>query len=252
MFPVLFPMASIWKRPDSKYLIACWTDSKGRRMKRSTGTTDKKLAEKLARQFEEESRKKRTATKARAILSSIYREIIGEDLPTKTTREFLAALVARKEPEVAAATLAYYEGHARKFLEWLGPKADIDIAAITRQDITDYRNFAATQSGPRTTNNTLKAVRGFFLAAQKEGLLVEDPAANVEVVRERTEATRRPFSLDELRAVLAAADTEWKSLIKFGLFSGLRLSDVASLNWANLDLAQNEIRLVTSVPFQQF
>lgn len=76
-------------------------------MKRSTGTMDRKLADKLARQFEEESRKKRTATKARAILASIYREISGEDLPAQTARVFLNSLVARKKPEVAAATLAY-------------------------------------------------------------------------------------------------------------------------------------------------
>ena len=60
-------MASIWKHPKSKYFTACWTDSTGRRLKRSNKSTDKRQAEKLARQFEEESRAKRTATQARRI-----------------------------------------------------------------------------------------------------------------------------------------------------------------------------------------
>ena len=56
-------------------------------MKRSTKTTDKKVAQKLADRFEEESRGKRTATQARRILSDIYRSLSGEELPTMTVRE---------------------------------------------------------------------------------------------------------------------------------------------------------------------
>jgi integrase len=40
---------------------------------------------------------------------------------------------------------------------------------------------------------------------------------------------RRPFTIDELRAVLEVADDEWKSLIKFGLYTGQRLADIAAL-----------------------
>jgi hypothetical protein len=81
-------MASLWKHPQSKFFTACWTDASGRRMKRSTKTTDKKLAEKLARQFEEESRAKRTAKQARRVLADIYRDLSGEELPAVTVREY--------------------------------------------------------------------------------------------------------------------------------------------------------------------
>ncbi len=238
-------MASIWKRKNSKYYTACWTDSSGRRLKRSTKSTEKKLAEKLAAQFEDESRSKRTAKQARRVLVDIYRQLSGEDLPSVKVREFFASYVERKRPEIGKASLDYYEGHARRFLKWLGPKADVDISEITKADITGYRNFSATLSGPRTTNNTLKAIKTFFAAARKDGFLIDDPAADVDSVRDRTESTRRPFTLDELRSILSVAGEEWRSMILFGLYTGQRLSDVATLTWQNLDITRNEIRLTT-------
>ena len=37
-------------------------------------------------------------------------------------------------------------------------------------------------------------------------------------------------------ARLSVADDEWRSMILFGLYTGARLSDVASLTWENIDL----------------
>jgi integrase len=48
-------------------------------------------------------------------------------------------------------------------------------------------------------------------------------------------------------ALLASAsNTEWFGLILFGLYTGQRLKDVATLTNQNLDLDRNEVRLVTS------
>ena len=238
-------MASLWKREKSRYYTACWTDAKGRRMKRSTKTTDKKLAEKLARQFEEESRAKRTANQARRILASIYKEVAGESLATTTARDFINGFVEGKAPQVSKATHDYYKGHARRFLEWLGAKADLDLADLTKKDLTAYRNHIATRTGSRTVNNTLKAIRTFFSAAKKDGFISDDPASDVDTVRDRSESNRRPFTLPELQAIIAVADEEWRSMIRFGLYTGQRLSDIASLTWQNIDIAKNEIRLTT-------
>jgi integrase len=50
--------------------------------------------------------------------------------------------------------------------------------------------------------------------------------------------------MDELRAVLSVADEEWKSMILFGLYSGARLFDVATLTWQNVDLPGKELRFI--------
>ncbi len=83
----MFLDGQLMETPQQQFFTACWTDANGRRMKRSTKTTDQKVAQKLADRFEEESRGKRTATQARRILSNIYRSLSGEELPTMTVRE---------------------------------------------------------------------------------------------------------------------------------------------------------------------
>src|ERR1700757_3243831 len=59
------------------------------------------------------------------------------------------------------------------------------------------------------------------------------------------ERPRRPLTIPEIQSVLSVADPEWQSLIKFGLYTGQRLGDLALLTWDNVDLERNEIRLVT-------
>lgn len=238
-------MASLWKRKNSKYWTACFTTRDGRQLKRSTGTTDRRKAEKLALKFEEEARTKRTALQARRVLADLYKSISGTEVASVSVRKFFNDYVERKRPEVSSASLDYYKGHSKRFLKWLGDRADVDIAEITKTEITNYRNHIATKAGPRTTNNTLKAIRTFFAAARKDGFLVDDPAADVDTVRDRTESIRRPFTLDELKLVLGVAGAEWRSMILFAFYTGQRLGDVASLTWGNLDLTKNELRLTT-------
>jgi integrase len=82
-------------------------------------------------------------------------------------------------------------------------------------------------------------------AAKHDGYIAEDPAEFVETVRKSSEQARRPFTTSEIQRVISVADVEWKSLILFGLYTGQRLADVATLTWDHVDLSRNEIRLKT-------
>jgi integrase len=109
-----------------------------------------------------------------------------------------------------------------------------------------FRNATAARTTARTANYYLKIVRMIFLAARRDAVLSENPAEFVEGVRERGETqTRRAFSLDELRTVLAVCDPEWRSMVLCGLYTGQRLSDIASLTWSNIDLQRGDLRLQT-------
>jgi integrase len=77
-------------------------------------------------------------------------------------------------------------------------------------------------------------------------VIPEDPAAAVKGdQKEAAAAKKRAFTLDELRAVLDVADPEWKSMSLFGLYTGQRLADIATMRWSNVDLVKGEIRLTT-------
>jgi integrase len=66
------------------------------------------------------------------------------------------------------------------------------------------------------------------------------------MMKSTDQRSRRPFTISEVKRLLAAADEEWRSLILFGLYTGQRLGDLARLTWANVDLQEDEIRLSTS------
>jgi len=237
-------MASLTKRSTSKYWVACFTDRSGRRLKLSTKTMDRKQALKIAEAYEDAARKKRTSLQVRRVISALHKEITGDDLTQTTVRSHFDQWLARKGPETAASTAKFYEGAAKKFLLFLGPKANSDIAEITRDDILGFRNAEIEQLAPKTVNHLVKVLRMAFRAAKRDGLLADDPAEFVDTVREKSDKIeRRPFTMDELQRILSVADEEWTSMILFGLYTGQRLADIAGLTWSNVDLKTAEIRL---------
>lgn len=239
-------MASLWKHPQSKYWTACFTDRTGKQRKRSTGTTDRKQALKLANEYEEAARKRRTSRQAREVLSDLHRELTGDDLPTVTVRAYLTGWLERKRLETSPATLTFYTTTTTKFLDWLGAVADEELEGITREHVTRFRNEEAKTLASKTVNHDLKCLKMIFKAARRDGAVAENPAEFVDVIRRTEEtASRRPFTIPELKAVLSVADDEWRSMVRFGLYTGQRLADLATLTWANFDLARGEIRLAT-------
>ncbi len=238
-------MASLTKRTTSKFWVACFTDATGRRLKKSTATIERKVAQRIAEAFELSANKRRTARQVRDVIASLHKEISGDDLPSHSFREFAESWLTRKAPEVAPGTLAFYKGAVAKFTTFLGTKADAELAEITTDDVVSFRNHEAKTLAPKTVNHDLKCLRMLFRAGRRDKAIVEDPCEFVSVTKKGAATRRRPFTIPELQAVLSVADDEWKSLILFGLYTGQRLGDLAMLTWHNVDLQRGEIRLVT-------
>jgi len=239
-------MASLRKVPGCNNWIACFTDKDGIRRQRSTGSKDRREAQKTADRYEEVSRKKRTARQTRTVIADLHRAITGECIQTLSFREYAESWLTAKRPETAPSTATFYENAITKFTDTIGPKADSEIVDIAKADVLAFRNAEVKSFAPRTVNHDLKVIRMIFRAARSEGVVSEDPAEFVKTVKLAHETGRRAFTLPEVRSVLSVADDEWKSMILFGLYSGQRLGDIAKLTWANLDLQAGELRLVTS------
>jgi len=238
-------MASLTKRSTSQFWVACFTNRHGRRLKRSTATTDRKAAQRIADEYEGAARRKRTALQVRRVITQLHQEITGNEVSQNSLRNFLESWLVNKAPEIAHSTLAFYRNAARKFLTFLGDTADADLTEITREHITRFRNEEAKRFAPKTVNHEVKFLRMIFRAARRDALVGDDPAEFVDTIRKGKAIVRRPFTIPELKAVLSVADDEWRSMVIFGLYSGQRLGDVATLTWQNLHLQQGEIRLVT-------
>jgi integrase len=260
-------MASIWKDPRSPYWLACFTGYVGVRaqqLKRSTATTNKKLARRLADELEEAARGKRTTERIKEFLENdedlkadlkakraahhafdfALRHTTGSGLGSKSARGFITHWLTRTKSEVSPATWAKYDQTVRLFLTFLEGKAEQDLSTIRQDDIARFRDEQAQRVARSTANVMLKIVRIFFTAAEADGVIIRNEARHVKKLKVKNEqSSRRAFTLPELKNILAQCDDEWRSLILFGFYTGQRLGDLAALTWQNLDLEQKELRL---------
>lgn len=242
-------MASVWKARNCKNWIAAFVDKEGRRHNRSTKTTDRREAQRMADLWEDLSRKKKTAEHFRRVTEELIKEFYEEESQeTITIQKYAEKWLARKEGEIADSTLTFYRHVVGKFLGFLGQRAEKPLETIRDADIISYRNALGVKLQAKTVNHHVKTLRAFFKDAIRDKHVRANPTEHVAAVKAKRgeKMERQPFTLDQVRAVLAVANDEWRSLILFGLYTGQRLGDLASLTWANLDLGEGAIRLTTS------
>lgn len=128
-----------------------------------------------------------------------------------------------------------------KLIEFLGERADKDIAYIHKRDVAALRDKTAEELSVSTANTDLKILRVAFRQAVIDGLRLDNPGAAVRTLEERRDAQtseRRPFNEGELKALLAVATGEWEGLILGDFYTGQRLGDLASLVGRRIDLEQ--------------
>jgi len=239
-------MASLRKIPGCKFWMACFTLPDGRRTQRSTRETTRKAAQAKADEWEKLSMERAKARQAHKVIADIYRAAHKEDLPDATPRAFITGWLARRKGELAPASYTSYRARGTHFLGWLGARADGPLAEIETRHIAAYRDAVAETRTATTANHGVKILRAIFEDARRDRFISENPAKDCGLLKKTVTAGRRPFTVDELRRVLEAANEEWRSLVLFGIYTGQRLGDIARLTWQNLDLNSREIHLVTA------
>ena len=133
-------MASIWKHPKSQYWTACFTNHEGKQLKRSTKTTDKKLALKTATMLEEEYRKKRTAGQIQKLLVEVHRNITGEVVKPVSLASYQRQWVDQKRTDgCTEATLTFYEHSTGRFVEFMEGAAQATIANVGKSDVEAFK-----------------------------------------------------------------------------------------------------------------
>jgi integrase len=239
-------MASIYKHPNSKFFRAFWYDANGKGHCQSTKCIKRKEAQRVADLWEMAAQRKKSAQHIRAVFAGIFADIYGQAIPISTVRGFSENWLEEKKQESSKATFLAYQTTVTDFLAFLGQRADSDIATVARSDVIAWRASLSARLRNATVNRHIKILRMMFKAAHRDSFILENPVQHVEVTKARqdAEAGRRPFTIPEIQAILAIADPEWQSMIKFGFFTGGRLGDIAQLRWSNINLQRDEIRFV--------
>jgi integrase len=248
-------MASLHR--DSKERSPFWycsfTDSEGVRRFRSTKTTNKKQAEEICKGWAKTSELGRaqvlTTDRAHEVVARTVADIFltatQEQMPRNTIREWCNQWLDSKRIETASTTVSRYAGILERFYTVLDKRADKSIAIIAPADVLRFRDRLAKELSTSSANLAVKTLRVCFGAAHKQGLIPSNPAALVDKIKSRAESRRRPFTADELRKLLDAADeSEWEGLILTGLYTAIRLGDIARLTWRNVDVEKRELAFV--------
>ena len=254
-------MASITKDthqpPKSPFWIACFngigSDGRVRRLKRSTKTTDRKLALKLADEWEQleklAGQGRLTESHCRKVIAQMYERAVGEPLHFRTAREYLSEWVESKRNETELRTYWKYRQTTDEFLAHVGVKADRLLREITPTDIRSWRDALKRKGlAAPTVNDAIKTLRMPYKAAHDAGYIEINPCTkhSVRPVRDDARNVERTYLPASNSGVTAAAPSQdWKGAILCGYYTGLRLRDIADLEWNAVELKSAVITVTT-------
>jgi integrase len=249
---VIPTMASVHKLPGKPNWICFFTDNLGKRRCKTTGTTNRKQAETVCNGFQRAADSARkgtlTETRARALIEQTVSELMessGGKLERHSIKEYFTRWMKAREGTTSPSTHDRYSGIVRTFLDNLGERADASLLTLRSQDIERYRDSLEVKVSTGTVNTHLKVLRVALEKAVKKNQLDNNPAKHVENLARNDKHKRRAFTIPELKKLLSAASDEWRTMIFVGVYTGLRLSDIAGLTWGNLELQKPEITVET-------
>lgn len=133
-----------------------------------------------------------------------------------------------RRKDCSAEMLATYASQISAFVEWAGK--GVDVRAVDDAMAERYARHLASKSGG-TYNKHLNTLDAAWRAVGRSAGAEGNPWA--ELPRKRQEAhRRRVLTPEEIAAILAAAQGEWRALIEIGLHTGLRMGDACQLEWS--------------------
>jgi integrase len=235
-------MASLRRIPGSRYWIACITQADGTRTNKSTKTTDRSLAKKIAERFQEAEDGARAGRLVEDHARKLFNEILdraGQDqLTTETVEHFLSEWLKGK---TNSGTAERYAHTVRLFLASLEKKSQAVITAISHRDIVRF--IQQRQEGgaaPKTIIVDVKTLNTAFNLARKLGHIQHNPVEKALALHpiEVVSSERKPFSRSQVQSLLNVATGDWKTAILLGYYTGARLSDCADMKWDNVNMAE--------------
>jgi len=191
---------------------------------------------------------KLTPDRARKLIESTIADLMeasDEVLPRFSIAEYFRSWLKHKEQEAEPSTFVRYKGIVENFLRELGAGNKRSLPALRVEDVQRYRDKLSDQVSSGTVNTHLKVLRVALEKAVRRQLIDKNPAKLVENLQRTDRHRRRAFTIEELKRLLEAADDDWRTMILFGLYTGLRLQDIACLSWKNVNLQREEIVLET-------
>ena len=226
----------------SKNWLARFRASDGKWLQRTTGTPDRKLAEQILQQFENDARTAEyngglVIKKVVDNAMDMHQRATGRSLRFPTLRAFFADFLTSKSINKKTATIASYRKTVNLFLEHMGAEADKPVIRVQPADVQSFIKARMAQgAAPATVRQGIVVLRMMFKRALDEGMCAINPAATVEVPDGESQ-TKLPFTDEEVQRILKTCpNEEWRTLVFLGYYTGARMGDCLGLTWASFDL----------------
>jgi integrase len=212
----------LYKRNGSPKWWVDWKDQDGKRQRKSTGTSDKNLAQALA---------------AKWCQQSFLEQHFGA-IPEVPFQD--ALLRYAKERKQRNPTT--YEASVKYRLQCLLDRFDgLNLSEINARRIDDFASDRRAAVKEATVQRDLSTLRAIMNKSHREGAIGSvTPFPRMRKQRGR----RRWLSIDEERRLLCVAASHLRPLIAFAVDTGGRRSELLRLDWRDVDL---EKRLVTFI-----
>ena len=210
----------LYKRNDSNKYWVSWNDQDGKRIRRSTGVADRKLAEGLA---------------AKWVKDGFMEEHFGKkpEVPFSEALLRYAKTHKRDHPHTFERVTRYRLKH---FQERFGGFMLSDFTLAVVQEYMDER-FETVSRG--TVQKDAAILKAILNKAHREGLTDTPPRfPKFKALKHRT----RWLTLEEEKRLTDAASPHLVPLIKFAVDTGGRLSELMRLDWRHVEMDQGRIR----------
>jgi len=188
----------------------------GVRSLKSTGTSNRRQAERIDDRYREEANLKRHG--------------LGSPEPNMTFGELAARFLAEGSPK------PYHIDRLKVLLPFW---SDIPIGQITKNRTREYRatRHEEKQLTDTTVNRDLECLRHILFWAVDEGFLLANPLSRMRLERERKR--KRPvITVAEEDLLLKAAAPHLRPIIIAALDAGMRRGELLTERWEDVDFAR--------------
>lgn len=152
------------------------------------------------------------------------------------TKEFLTHIKAEKSPKTSSS----YESKLNRFNRFIDQKF---LRKVTKKDIENFKVERLNEVTPAAVAGDLRTLNLFFNQAREWSYIEENPCRGIKKPRMIAQNKPEFLSKEEARKLLdTAKDTRIFPMIATGLYAGLRLGEMARLEWADIDRGVINVR----------
>ncbi len=215
---------SLWRRDSGVYESHIMMD--GVRYRKSTGTTNKRLAQAIDRKHEEE------------LLASRFQVEAKDFDPGMKFSELVTRFLADEPPK------AYQKERLKIILPYF---ANHEIGQINKPLIRQYRAYRHSKKKltETTINRDVEALRHILYWAVDQGILQANPLARLRLEKPRRK--KRPvMSVEDELKVIKASAPHLQKIIVCAIDSGMRRGEILSQAWNDIDFSRRVISVTHS------